>query len=65
MELIANVGMGRMNTREDGQPALLANHAFPPDAHRNTVAGRLLLAGLSFLLAHAEAIDQRLAAVLA
>lgn len=64
MALIVNAGIGRIHAREDGQPALLVNQAFLPDALRDTVAGRFLLAGLPFLLARAEAIDQRLVAVL-
>jgi hypothetical protein len=64
MALIVNAGIGRIHAREDGQPALLVNQAFLPDALRDTVPGRFLLASLPFLLARAEAIDQRLVAVL-
>jgi hypothetical protein len=63
--LIVNAGIARIHAQEHDQPALLVNRAFLPDALRDTVAGRFLLAKLPFLLARAEAIDQRLAAVLA
>jgi len=54
--------MGRVHAREDGQPALLVTQAFLPDALRDTVAGRIVLARVLFLLARGDHVPLALSA---